>query len=133
MTQNGSCLCGAIHYTVTGPLGPAAACHCGQCRKSSGHYPAAASAKWDDVRVSGDVRWYKSSDAARRGFCPTCGSYLFWEEYDGLVYLALGALNGDTGLILQDHIFYADKGAYYKATDGRPCFSAGRSGPQVAP
>ena len=129
--HTGHCLCGDIGFTVDAPLQGASACHCGQCRKSSGHFPAAVPVKWDDVDLSGDVRWYRSSDAARRGFCPTCGSYLFWEEFDGLVYLAAGALDGPTGLSLQDHIYYSNKGDYYAATDGLPCYGAGRSGPQV--
>jgi hypothetical protein len=31
MTQ-GSCLCGGVAFTVTGPLRPVVACHCTQCR-----------------------------------------------------------------------------------------------------
>ena len=129
----GSCNCGAVHYHVTGPLRPVIACHCTQCRKASGHYVSATGARREDVAITGQVQWYQSSAMARRGFCPTCGSYLFWEEFDGLVYLAAGALDGSTGLQLQDHIFYADKGDYYAATDGLPCYAAGRSGPQEAP
>ena len=37
----GSCECGDVTYTVTGPLRPTIACHCTQCRKTSGHYWAA--------------------------------------------------------------------------------------------
>lgn len=83
--------------------------------------------------MQGDVRWFESSPAARRGFCPTCGSYLFWEEYDGLVYISAGALEGRTGLTMDGHIFYADKGDYYSVAPGLPCWAQGRSGPEIAP
>ena len=32
----GSCLCGAVKFTVEGELKPPDACHCTQCRKTSG-------------------------------------------------------------------------------------------------
>ncbi len=38
MTHTGSCLCGAVTYEVRGDLRPSVACHCSQCRKTSGHY-----------------------------------------------------------------------------------------------
>ncbi len=129
----GSCLCGAVRYDVTAPLGPVTACHCTQCRKISGHFTAAVPAPWEAVSVAGEVCWYESSASARRGFCPTCGSYLFWEEYDGLVYLMAGALDGATGLQMDGHIFYADHGDYYRVGDSLPCWAEGRSGPRMDP
>jgi hypothetical protein len=36
--HTGSCLCGAVKFTVEGELAGPDACHCGQCRKTSGHY-----------------------------------------------------------------------------------------------
>ncbi|MEL7344982.1 MAG: GFA family protein [Pseudomonadota bacterium] len=131
--MKGSCLCGAVAFTVNAPLGPVTACHCGQCRKSTGHYAAAVPAKWADVDLIGEPRWFESSAGARRGFCATCGSHMFWEEYDGLVYISAGALDGPTGLSMDGHIFYGSKGDYYRANDGLPCFALGRSGAQVSP
>ena len=132
-SARGSCLCGDIRYTVSAPLGPVTACHCSQCRKSSGHYSAAVPVSWQAVTVTGTPNWYESSATARRGFCGTCGSYLFWEEYDGLVYLMAGCLDGKTGLRMDGHIFYADKGDYYSVSEPGRCWVQGRSGPEVAP
>ena len=36
--KRGSCLCGAVSFTVAGDLGPPDACRCVQCGKQSGHY-----------------------------------------------------------------------------------------------
>jgi hypothetical protein len=127
--MQGKCLCGSVAYTVSAPLGPVTACHCRMCRKSSGHYAAAVPA----VAITGDVRWFASSAGARRGFCPTCGSSLFWEEFDGLLYLMAGALEGATGLSMDGHIFYADKGDYYRAGPDEVCWAAERSGERVDP
>lgn len=75
----GSCLCGAISFTVRGPLRPVIACHCVQCRKTSGHHVAATSAPRETIEIRGLPVWYVSSEWARRGFCGTCGSNLFWD------------------------------------------------------
>jgi hypothetical protein len=119
--RTGGCLCGAVRYRVTGPLRPVVACHCGQCRRTSGHHVAATSALKEDVDVTGAVTWYASSDAARRGFCPVCGSNLFWERPDGArLSIFAGTLDAPTGLRLKGHIFVADKGDYYEISDGLP-------------
>ena len=132
-TRTGGCLCGAIRYETAHPMGPVTACHCGQCRKSSGNYAVATPVPWDALRLTGAPRWYASSGSARRGFCAACGSYLFWEEGDGLAYVMAGSIDGPTGLRMDAHIFYADRGDWYRAADGLPCFAAGRSGSEVAP
>ena len=118
---NGSCLCGAITFTADGPARDPAACHCTQCRKQSGHYWAAVQVMDHTLSITGTPRWYASSPTAKRGFCPTCGSFLFWKgEGDPDTGIALGALDGPTGLRLERHIFTAYKGDYYDITDTVP-------------
>ena len=117
----GSCLCGKVTFTATGTSRDPAACHCTQCRKQSGHYWAAVNVFLRDFHMKGAVRWYEASDTAKRGFCPICGSFLFWKGHDDdEIGVALGALDGDTGLTLERHIFTADKGDYYTIDDGVP-------------
>lgn len=118
--RSGSCLCGAVRYRVEGPLRAVVACHCGQCRKSSGHHVAATAAPRDRVEVSGEVRWYRSSDRARRGFCPACGANLFWDGPGANLAIFAGTLDAPTGLRMAGHIFCADKGDYYDIDDGLP-------------
>jgi len=107
--KTGGCLCGAVTYVVSGPLRPVVACHCTQCRKSSGHHVAATSCHRDDIRVTGKVTWYQSSDTARRGFCGTCGSNLFWDGPGVNLSIFAGTLDGPTGIKMAGHIFCADK------------------------
>ncbi len=117
----GSCLCGAIRFTAQGASRDPAACHCGQCRKQSGHYWAAVQVLDEALHITGTPRWYAASPAAKRGFCPTCGSFLFWKGVgDPDTGISLGALDGPTGLRLARHIFIADKGDYYEIGDGLP-------------
>ena len=118
--NTGSCLCGRVSYSVDGPLRPVVACHCVQCRKTSGHYVAATSAMREHVTIKGEVSWYHASDTARRGFCPTCGSSLFWDGQGVNLSIHAGTLDGATGLAMIGHIYCADKGDYYELADDLP-------------
>ncbi|PIE15783.1 MAG: aldehyde-activating protein [Rhodobacterales bacterium] len=117
----GGCLCGKVTYQVTGPLRPVVACHCSQCRKTSGHHVAATACHRADLQISGAPAWFRSSDTARRGFCGVCGSNLFWDSNDAqMISIFAGTINGKTGLRLWGHIFCADKGDYYDIADDLP-------------
>ena len=119
--RTGGCLCGGVTYRVAEPLSSVSACHCSQCRRQSGHVWASAQAPLAAVEISGPVRWYAASEGARRGFCPDCGSFLFWRALDEeTISVSLGSLDGATGLRLEKHIYCADKGDYYEIADGLP-------------
>lgn len=130
LEHSGGCLCGAVRYRVRGPMRPVVACHCEQCRRTSGHYAAATRADSRDITIESDrgLKWYTSSDDARRGFCMECGSSLFWQRPDGeRMSIFAGTLDTPTNLKLVGHIFVADKGDYYQLTDGLPQLEQGGS------
>jgi hypothetical protein len=121
--SHGGCLCGAVRYTVRGPLRDAIACHCSQCRRSTGHHFVATSARLADFSMQDEsaLRWYRASPQARRGFCATCGSSLFWQRDDApVIGILVGSLDPPTGVKLAAHIFVVDKGDYYDIADGLP-------------
>ena len=123
--QTGSCLCGAVTFHVTGDLRPVIACHCTQCRKTSGHFWAATSTADSNITMTqtGGLTWFRASETARRGFCATCGSSLFWKPDDqDRTAIAAGALDNPTGLSTSAHVFVADKGDYYDIADTCPQF-----------
>jgi len=102
---------------------PVVACHCSQCRKTSGHYVAATSAPREAVTIEGaeNLTRYESSPGVTREFCSICGSQLFWNNHRGpRLSIFAGALDDATGLRLAGHIYCANKGAYYEIDDGLP-------------
>jgi len=111
--KTGSCLCGAVTFELNGELRPVIACHCVQCRKTSGHHVAATSVARDQITVTGDVTWYHSSDTARRGFCATCGRNMFWDGAGENISVFAGTIDGETGLNIRGHIYSKYKGDYY--------------------
>ena len=115
----GGCLCGQVRFTGVWGSDPLRACHCGQCRRWSGHVWAAALT--DRLDITGEVRWFRSSPRAERGFCPTCGASLFWRRIGSdHIDVAAGSVDAPTGLILAAHIYVEDKGDYYQIDDGLP-------------
>ena len=130
----GGCLCGAVTYEIDGPLRDVVACHCGQCRKTSGHHVAATQGKSAGLRITGDERitWFRSSDTAQRGFCAVCGSQLFWQRFDDdNVSIFAGSLNQPTGLRTVSHIHADSAGDYYTIDDGLPQMSQAALRPVV--
>lgn len=121
---DGSCLCGGVEYRLSGPLRNSVACHCVQCRKTSGHFVSATQVGPEQLTITKDdtLTWYRSSPSAERGFCNVCGSSLFWrhEGDNGAVSVMSGTLNGPTGIHTEKHIFVADKGDYYEIADNVP-------------
>jgi hypothetical protein len=121
--HKGSCLCGAVRFEVAGALSGPDACHCTQCRRTSGHYFVSTDVPKASLKVEGEdnVTWFQSSEKVRRGFCRTCGSPLFWDPtHRDWIGVAMGAFDKPTGTRLAKHIFVADKGDYYDITDGLP-------------
>ncbi|MBZ5714105.1 GFA family protein [Nannocystis pusilla] len=112
-----------MSFEITGELHPPDACHCSMCRKQSGHYWASTDIPRAALTVRGaeHLTWFRSSAKVRRGFCSTCGSFLFWDpiERDSIA-VAMGALDGQTGIRLGMHIHVAGKGDYYDIADGLP-------------
>ena len=121
--MRGACLCGGVVFEATPPLREVIACHCSQCRKTSGHVWAGVPVARAGLTIhdDGHLRWYRSSPGAERGFCAGCGASLFWRtEAADEVYLGAGTLDAPTGLRLARHIFVADKADYDRIDDGLP-------------
>ncbi len=77
----GGCLCGATRYRATGKPYKSAYCHCEWCRSATGA-PVSAWLMYDNHRIEfikGNPKKYASSPGVLRGFCPDCGTPLWWE------------------------------------------------------
>lgn len=121
--HHGSCLCGAVTFTIKGDLGPGSACHCQQCRQWTGHFLADTEIQLSDLSIAdeAELKWYHSSAKVRRGFCGVCGSALFFDPLDkqkhSWIGVALGSITTPTQVNIETHIFVAEKGDYYDIND----------------
>lgn len=121
MTTHGHCHCAAVTSSSEAEPTAPVACHCGQCRRQSGHYRCASHLPEDGLVIAGRVTWFKSSPGASRGFCGASGSVLFRRaEGEGMVPVSSGSLDAPSGLRLARHIFTSDAGDYHAIADGLP-------------
>ncbi len=82
----GGCQCGAVRFAVGSPLGEASVCYCRMCQKATGS-PFGLFVRVDRTKLEwtrGAPKSFASSNVARRGFCPDCGTPLFWEYDNGI-------------------------------------------------
>lgn len=121
--HQGQCECGAVRFQVANLRDTVTACHCGQCRRMSGHYWASTNSEQKDYTFFGEegLTWYVSSDWAERGFCAKCGSSLFYRmKGESHMSVAAGCLDDASDLVMGRHIFVKDKGPYYELADDVP-------------
>jgi hypothetical protein len=67
------------------------------------------------------LKWFRSSNEARRGFCQECGASIIFERLGGSnISIAAGMLDSSKGLKTVEHIFVDDKPDYYEIEDDLP-------------
>jgi hypothetical protein len=122
----GRCLCGAVAFRITGPLGPVVYCHCSQCRRATGTAFAANAnvARSALAFLSGadGLTEYESSPGKFRAFCSRCGSPIYsrTDADPAHVRIRLGTLDQDPGARAVLHIWVAAKAPWYDITDSLP-------------
>ena len=79
----GGCLCGSVRYEYDGEVGPAAICHCADCRRVTGSaFNVSVRMQKEHFRlVSGELKSFtvtaESGNDVIRFFCPACGSPIY--------------------------------------------------------
>ena len=109
----GSCLCGAIRYTVDQPITELRACHCTNCQKASGAGGTVNAVIPSAVfkLLKGTPKRYSAhADSGRllhRFFCGDCGSQLYSqrEESPQTMVLRAGTLDQRDGMKITANIW----------------------------
>ena len=92
---SGRCQCGAVSYRAAASDN-AVLCHCRMCQRAVGG-PFGWMVSTVDLEISGRPGWFNSSNAARRGFCPACGTPLFFQLNGGdKIWVTGGTLDDPT-------------------------------------
>ncbi|MGI8953078.1 MAG: GFA family protein [Nocardioidaceae bacterium] len=91
-----------------------------------------------DINRPDSVRWFAiagDGPLPRRGFCPMCGSSLFWDALERpTLGIAAGTLDQPTGLRTTGHV-YVSQAADYEVLvdDGLPHLAAGATSDAARP
>lgn len=130
MSGSGRCECGGVSYVVDGDLRNVWNCHCGPCRRITGHHMAATAAPVADVEFTSTetLTWYERVEGVEYGFCNRCGSTLFWRSADKAAHLSIcaGTLDQPTGLDTDGILFAAEAGDYHQLEPGIPTWNLDR-------
>lgn len=129
----GSCLCGAIQYSVDKIEKQMAHCHCAMCRKFHGAaFATFGEAKTENFHwLSGkeQLKDYDGENGTKRQFCSTCGSSLIFvpsNDTGKYVEFALGTLDSEIENKPDVHIFTNYGSCWFKITNELPQFQEGR-------
>lgn len=126
----GSCLCGALKFTVTGEPVRFYHCHCSRCRKASGTGHASnlfvqdASIEWQGDTST--IRHFKLPEAERfaRSFCTQCGSPLPREIPKlNMAFVPAGTLNEEPNIRPQARIFQDSRTNWSCSPEELPVFA----------
>ena len=123
----GGCLCGAVRYECTEAPINERVCHCRLCQKAIGAaFNARLLFRIDDLKVTGKVNWFASSEAIDRGSYPECGTTLFSRRNAGGVIGVTSATLDDPTLFKPDmHIWVSSKQPWVQLEDGVAAYEEG--------
>lgn len=114
---NGSCLCGAVKYEISGKVGDIVHCHCNTCRKAHGSAFSSVAAVQDrdfHLLSSDSLKSYQSSPGKHRFFCSNCGSQVYAKrETASHIVLRLGSVDSTLNSPEKEHIWVSDKANWY--------------------
>ena len=122
---NASCLCKGIVMSIKGEFRPVINCHCIQCTKTHGNYAAYTSVLEENIiyKSKSTLKWFASSNKAKRGFCKKCGASVFFKRIGSrAISISAGLFKNPTKLETVSHIYTLNKRDYYKITDNLPKF-----------
>jgi hypothetical protein len=125
----GSCLCGAVAYAMTGVPNREYNCHCSRCRR--GRSAAHATNAFYSFE---QFRWIRGAEnvvdyaitGSRFGiaFCRRCGGAVARISRErGAVVVPVGALDTDPQMRPQAHIFVGSKASWFEISDHTPQFA----------
>ncbi|MCX4072726.1 GFA family protein [Aeromonas caviae] len=87
------------------------------------------------VQIDGNemALFYRSSEWAERGFCPTCGTHLFYHLLPTDEYILSAGLFQDQGFELTGQIFIDEKPDFYALKNDTPTLTGQQVFEQFAP
>ena len=92
----GGCLCGAVRYESEAPPTEGFYCHCTICQKNyGGLFSATVKVPSAAFKLTkGELKFYRASSFAGRGFCADCGSPVaFFADAVADVWIKIGSLD----------------------------------------
>ena len=123
---HGSCLCGAVRFTINAEIKDIVCCHCSLCRKAQGSAFATNGnvemKKFNFISGQNNLTSYKTSETQSKLFCKTCGSPIMSKNSltPDMIRVRLGTIESDIVERPEAHIFVASKANWENISDNIP-------------
>lgn len=130
----GSCLCGAVQISITGPISDIIHCHCSLCRKSSGTaYATNGFVQIADFQVErghDQLAFFEMKPGKRRHFCAKCASPVYSSNQadTSRIRIRLGILDSDIEERPISHNFVTSKANWEDLDAELPRYAAHEPG-----
>lgn len=108
---SGRCLCGSVRWSCSGTKTRNLICHCESCKRAtSSPMTAFVGLRRADVTWMGEINHYQSSADAWRGFCPACGSRLYFrsERWPEEIHIHAATLDTPDDYRPDQHVLWSE-------------------------
>ncbi len=127
MNLKGSCGCNNVKYTIKNNPLFTQACHCKDCKKSTGSsFVIHTMVLEKDLEVEGDIASIELPTGSGKGvnayFCIICGVYVFCRYNISTGRVAVRSQTLNNPIQPQAHIFVKDKDPWIEISDKSICY-----------
>ena len=126
MKRTGRCLCGKITWETSADTLWSGHCHCDSCRRASAApFTSFFGVPRDSVIWTRMPAHYTSSPGVRRGYCPDCGSQLFYQNeiWPNETHLYAATLDDPTVFVAGAHYHWLEKLPWINISDDLPKYA----------
>lgn len=132
----GRCSCGAVRWSHPGPKTRNLMCHCDECRRGiASAFSAVMGLSAEDLQIDGDWQDYRYTPESSRGFCPVCGTRLWFKSdlWPDEVFMNVGALDDPASYLPDRHVVMGEKIPWIHPADGFEGFDGFSVAPEDRP
>jgi len=126
----GTCLCGAVSFRITGEILGFQYCHCSRCRRFTGSAHAAnlftnaEGIEWQRGAENRGTYMLDAEPPFPTAFCKTCGSSMPSMSSTGKFWvIPAGSLDADPGVKPGRSIFWESRAPWYEHVSDLPQFA----------
>lgn len=132
---SGKCMCGSISWTYTGETTRNLVCHCSDCqRATSSPFTAFLGLKSERLEWVGDIVDFMSSPGTFRGFCPTCGTRLYFRssKWPGEIHVHAATMDIPGDYHPSAQVVLRSKASWLDRLNRIPAYDGFQASPSVA-
>lgn len=122
-TLSGRCMCGAVTWTYSSETTRNLVCHCADCqRATSSPLTAFLGMKPEHLHWDGKIEHYESSPGTYRGFCPSCGTRLYFrsEKWPGETHVHAATLTNPDDYRPDAQVFLRSRASWLDRIESIP-------------